>query len=144
MSEDYDRMEDEGEVMINLNKQQVEMAKMFVSELHPISETPISTAFPWIFGWVYYVRQCFGCERKPKKVYDEAEFTGHLSKEQKKMQRLRERKKIQDAQKQIDDDGKDPYLSLGYGLIAYRKTLLAMSIAYILFSIISYPIVKTY
>ena len=145
MSGDYDRMEDEGELMQSLNKQQVEMAQMFVSELHPISETPISTSFPWLCGWVYYARRCCGWERRPKKVYDDTEFAGkHLTKEQKKMKRLRERKKIQDAQKQIDDDGKDPYLSLGYGLIAYRKTLFAMSMAYVLFSLFAYPIIQTY
>ena len=39
---------------------------------------------------------------------------------------------------------KDPYLSLGYGLIAYRSTLFSLSVAFFLMSVVMYPVINAY
>ena len=38
----------------------------------------------------------------------------------------------------------DPFLSLGFGLIAYRKTLFSLMILFFVMSVVTYPILKTY
>ena len=40
--------------------------------------------------------------------------------------------------------GLDPFLSLGFGLMAYRKTLYSLMLLFIVMSVITYPILKTY
>ena len=44
----------------------------------------------------------------------------------------------------LDDDQPDPYLSLGFGLIAYRSTLWTLALLFIVLSVIAYPLIKTY
>jgi len=39
---------------------------------------------------------------------------------------------------------KDPYLSLGFGLIAYRRTLFSLSVGFAIMSAIMYPTIKAY
>jgi hypothetical protein len=38
----------------------------------------------------------------------------------------------------------DPFLSMGYGLIAYRTTMFNLAMAFIAFSIFTYPIIGIY
>ena len=40
--------------------------------------------------------------------------------------------------------GKDPYLSYGFGLIAYRGTLFALCIFFIFMSILMYPVILAF
>ena len=41
-------------------------------------------------------------------------------------------------------DRQDPYLSLGFGLIAYRYTLMSITCLFLLLSAVSYPLLQTY
>lgn len=38
----------------------------------------------------------------------------------------------------------DPYLSMGFGLIAYRTTMYSLATAFIAFSIFTYPMISIY
>ena len=44
----------------------------------------------------------------------------------------------------LDESEPDPYLSLGFGLIAYRSTLWSLTLLFIVLSLIAYPLIKTY
>jgi len=67
-----------------------------------------------------------------------------LSKEAKKL-RAMEKKKAQ-RNKEFDKDmqGVDPFFSLGFGLIAYRKTLFSLMLLFFVMSALTYPILDTY
>jgi hypothetical protein len=41
-------------------------------------------------------------------------------------------------------ENKDPFLSMGYGLIAYRRTLYILAFGFCLMSILAYPIIETF
>lgn len=38
------------------------MAKLMIESLHPIKNTRIETAFPFLLGWVGWIKKCFGCD----------------------------------------------------------------------------------
>jgi hypothetical protein len=69
---------------------------------------------------------------------------GKLSAEQRKLMKLQQTSKERALQRKKDLQNKDPYLSLGFGLIAYRRTLFSLSVAFALMSLIIYPIIKAY
>jgi hypothetical protein len=67
-----------------------------------------------------------------------------LTPEARKIMKLQQIKKERDLQRKKDLKNKDPYLSLGYGLIAYRRTLYTLSVGFFLMSIIMYPVISAY
>jgi hypothetical protein len=130
------------------------MAEMMIDELHPIKNTPIEIAFPVLFGpWGFLKRCIYGDVVEQEVFADEFKVNmmqksfGNLTSltpEARKILRLQETKKQRDIQRKKDLKNKDPYLSLGYGLIAYRRTLFDLSMGFIMMSILMYPVIKTF
>jgi hypothetical protein len=58
---------------------------------------------------------------------------------------MQAKKKERDAQikKDMDVTG-DPYLSLGFGLIAYRNTLFTLGMGLLVMGFLTLPVIKTY
>ena len=62
-----------------------------------------------------------------------------------KQNKLKKAKSKQSMRKKVaDDDVVDPYLSLGFGLIAYRSTLWSLACTFAFMSMIAFPLIKTY
>lgn len=93
------------------------MAKLFVEDLHPISKTSIDIAFPYICGWYGCLRKCFGSdhqhdEDQPKSINENLLSKMHkqfgdkvLSKEARKMKRLKEMQNDRDKLAHAIEDG---------------------------------------
>jgi len=101
-----------------LNKDQVEMAKLFVEDLHPISKTSIDIAFPYLFCWYGAIRKCFKSDHdealhdQPKSINEnllskiQNRFGDQvLSKEARKMKRLKEMQSERDKLAHAIEDG---------------------------------------
>ena len=54
------------------------------------------------------------------------------------------RKLEKDIQDKQDIDSQDPYMSLGFGLIAYRHSLYSLSMVFIVLSLLMYPVLQAY
>jgi preprotein translocase subunit SecG len=67
-----------------------------------------------------------------------------MTPEARKIMKLQQTKKEKDLQRKKDLKNMDPYLSLGYGLIAYRTTLYTLAVGFFLMSLIMYPVIKAY
>lgn len=44
-----------------MNKDQVEMAKFLLIDLHPLKDVPLYEAFPWLLFWVKPLLNLIGC-----------------------------------------------------------------------------------
>jgi hypothetical protein len=44
----------------------------------------------------------------------------------------------------LNDPSQDPYLSLGFGMVAYFSMLRALVLSFILFSLLAFPMISTY
>lgn len=128
-----------------LTAEQVAMAQLFLSDLHPKALTPIEEAFPWLLGWVGWIKKCCASdEEKPNKqqlladkLKDKIE-NKTLSKEEKKMKALK--KMREEREKEENNDGGDPFLSFGFGIMSYRNTILNLCILFFIFTIITWPL----
>ena len=67
-----------------------------------------------------------------------------MSAQEKKMFKMNLIKQQKEMRAKADLLGGDPFLSLGFGLIAYRTTLYSIFIALCIISVISYPTLHNY
>ena len=133
-----------------LKTDQIRMAQMLIDEQHPIAKTPYDIAFPWLCCFCGCIRKCRAHDNEVKKEENNLKqslldnLNIPLSKEAKKL-RAMEKKKAQ-RNKEFDKDmqGVDPFFSLGFGLIAYRKTLFSLMMLFFVMSALTYPILDTY
>ena len=129
------------------------MANNMIEELHPIKDTPIDVSFPVLFWpWGFFKRCCYGDQLEKEVAADELkiglmnslDMSAKMTPEAKKILKLQQSMKERELQRKKDLQNKDPYLSLGFGLIAYRSTLFSLSVGFVLMSMILYPVIKSY
>jgi hypothetical protein len=145
------------------------MAKELIKELHPIKNTKIEVSFPIIFFYVGPVRKMWRYFNPPanqdlmEPMMEEGQYDrmdDASTPEAKKILKLQlkaaeKNKKLATkltkkmTPKKIEEDlheheEKDTFLSLGFGLIAYRNTLLTLAMTFIIFSLIVYPMIYSY
>jgi hypothetical protein len=146
------------------------LAQDLIKELHPIKDTKIEVSFPVAFFFVGPVRKMWKYFNPEAPVVDLMEpmldeglqdkidkastpEAKKILKLQQKQQEKKQKLKTQLTKKKTmkknneddhDHDEKDSYLSLGFGLIAYRSTLWSLSLTFIIMSIIVYPMIISY
>jgi hypothetical protein len=138
------------------------MARMLVSELHPISHTNIEVAFPYLFGWYGWCRPKDDVPAEKEPLMSKmtkgltllnADAKSGGATEAQKLARIQQRKqdrlkKVKEQrakiQKDVEKSGLDPFNELGYGLIAYRNTLRTLSLFLLIIALITYPMLKAY
>jgi len=97
------------------------MAKVFLEDLHPISKTGIETAFPWAFGWYGLVKRCWATDdtdldtnppdhgNRLKSLLSSKIATGVMSKEARKLKRLKEMQQEREKLAKKIEQGQDPF-----------------------------------
>jgi hypothetical protein len=78
--------------------------KRISDDLHPIRKTPLTYVYPWLLG-CSCLHENERMLSKTVVAQDDLYFSQYL---------------------QLAEDNNDPFLRLGYGLIAYRKLLKAL------------------
>jgi hypothetical protein len=67
-----------------------------------------------------------------------------LTPEAKKIMKLNQSVKERNLQRKKDLQNKDPFMSLGFGIIAYRSTLFQLAVAFFIMSIVMQPVIHAY
>ena len=132
-----------------LDTNQIKMAEFLIEEQHPIAKTHYDIAFPWLC--------CISkCIRKSKERGEQDDIKNGPkqplldqksmpdSKEAKKLRAMEKKKSQRNQMVKEDMKGVDPFFSLGFGLIAYRKTLFSLMMLFFVMSSITFPILQTY
>ena len=57
---------------------------------------------------------------------------------------MQQKKKEKDIQDKKDIADKDPYLTMGFGLIAYRNSLQSIALVFFVLSLLMYPVIQIY
>jgi len=129
------------------------MAKILIDDYHNIDQTPLDVSFPFLCCFWKPIRKCYSASR----VKEEArlartslkakllENKGATKDEKliKHINRVRQMKKKQlDKMPKQEDD--DPYLDLGFGLIAYRKAYWKIILGLIIMVLCIEPVRRIY
>ena len=115
-----------------------------IEELHPLAELPLARVFPM---WACCLRPC-AKERKRR-----VSFNSKRSEEFKRLKRAGEslgvvieepRLGAADAKEPFSDPNENPYMSLGFGMVAYFGMLRALIFMFAIFTLIAVPIISVY
>jgi len=69
----------------------------------------------------------------------------NATKEQKRLLLMINKRKVKEEQLQKDTaESGDPFVRYGFGLIAYRNTLFNLMMAFVVFSLLAWPMAATY
>ena len=102
------------------------MAYEIIDENHPLNQTPLEKAFPILKPFI----KC--CKKEEQQ---EEGFQQHLLDDKQKRKGTKQKKpKVSE-----EDLNRDPYLLLGYGMIAYRDLMLTLICIFALFSALMIP-----
>lgn len=132
---------------------QIEEARVIIAKMHPMINTPYHKVLP-SFGWLFKCCFCCGGSRqehldkfkqaiikereehkeKIQNVFDEfgVDWVGVGVEE---ADQTGNGKKIEE----VDEEEYDPYNMLGYGFMAYFKTLRTFAVVFLLISVIMLP-----
>jgi hypothetical protein len=114
-----------------------------IKTLHPLKKLPLNRVFPWA-AWV--LKFCV----KQKDVQQSggakhADYTGLINAGKDLGVSIHEPLlSHDDAADPLDDPSQDPYLSLGFGMVAYFTMLRSLIYMFTVFTLLSIPIISTY
>jgi hypothetical protein len=129
-----------------LEQEEIDEAKQRIEELHPLANLPLHRVFPM---WALCIKKC---ARKTK-----AKRVSPAEKHREEMERLNKAGKdlnvsgvsIQEPLLGSNDadpfpEGEDPYLTLGFGMVAYFSMLKALILMFSIFTLLVLPVISIY
>ena len=137
---------------------EVEQAKAEIAEMYPLYRTDFDTSFQFVgcicsgLSRVFQrIKKCCNCKRKDRRKKDindsiQEKLAKVISGDKKApasglslSNQLRMQRKEKENADLTQEDGKDPYTKLGFGLIAYKKLLETLILCFVIFSCIMFP-----
>jgi hypothetical protein len=123
-------------------------AKERIQELHPLADLPLHRVFPM---WALCIKRC-AKNRGPKKVSPSEKRKIEAERLNKAGQDLGMNNVTEpllskdDADEEIApvDESEDPYLSLGFGMVAYFNMLKALILMFSVFTLLAIPMISIY
>lgn len=129
-----------------LEPEEIAEAKERIEELHPLYELPLHRVFPM---WALCIKKC---AKKPK-----ARKITPAEKHRIEMERLNKagtdlevsnvsinETLLGDADANPFPEGEDPYLTLGFGMVAYFSMLKALILMFSIFTLLVLPVISIY
>lgn len=132
-----------GSRRVPLEKFQIQRAKEYIEEMHPIKDTDLDVAFPKVGCLCKVFLFLSRCCRRGGDDLDEEEDEnvgdGGLR------QVLQQKNKALVANKQYHEDAdNDPYMQLGFGMMAYRNLLESLILCFFILTCLIYPVTQIY